>query len=45
VTGDAYGNIMILDLNKKMRLAKKEVGSGKRIIKVSVAGRDHSQDE
>jgi hypothetical protein len=40
VTGDAYGNIMILDLNKKMRVAKKEVGTGKRIVKVAVACRD-----
>ena len=28
-----------------MRVAKKEVGSCKRILKVSVAGRDLAQDE
>jgi len=41
-TGDGFGNIMILDLNKKMRVAKKEVGTGKRILKLSVSGRDLS---
>lgn len=45
VTGDAYGNIMILDLNKKMRVAKMSVGAGNRILKVEVAGRDLSQDD
>lgn len=45
ITGDAYGNIMVLDLNKKMRVAKTNVGQGNRIIKIDVAGRDLSQDD
>jgi hypothetical protein len=37
VAGDAMGNIMVLDLNKKMRVLKREVGNGKRVKMISIA--------
>lgn len=36
---------MILDLNKKVKVARKEVGNGRRILKVAIGIRDFSQDE
>jgi hypothetical protein len=45
VAGDAFGSIMILDLNKKMKVARREVGSGKRISKVAIGSRDFAQDD
>jgi hypothetical protein len=45
VAGDAFGSIMILDLNKKMKVARKEVGSARRISKVAIGSRDLAQDE
>lgn len=40
IAGDAFGSIMILDLNKKMKVGKKEVGTGKRIMRVAIGSRD-----
>ena len=42
IAGDAYGSIMILDLNKKVKVARKEVGTGRRILKVAIGVRDFS---
>jgi hypothetical protein len=36
VVGDAGGNLMVLDLAKKMRVCKVEVGSGRRVQKISI---------
>jgi hypothetical protein len=38
------GNIMILDMSKKTRLCKKEIGS-KRINKISLGTRDGANDD
>jgi hypothetical protein len=45
IAGDAMGNIMILDLNKKMRVAKKEIGNGRRITKIAISSRELSNDD
>lgn len=44
VAGDALGNLMILDLSKKMRVCKKELPA-KRILKVALATRDEALDD
>lgn len=36
---------MILDLNKKLRSAKKEIEVGKRITKIIIGNRDFSTDD
>ena len=35
MAGDKYGNIYLLDLNKKTQIFKKEVCPGKRIIYIN----------
>ncbi|CAD8069736.1 unnamed protein product [Paramecium primaurelia] len=42
--GDSQGNLMILDLIKKIRIAKKET-NGKRILKVCLSDREQAMDE
>ncbi|CAK80013.1 unnamed protein product (macronuclear) [Paramecium tetraurelia] len=42
--GDSQGNLMILDLIKKIRIAKKET-NGKRILKVCLSDREQATDE
>ncbi|CAD8080393.1 unnamed protein product [Paramecium sonneborni] len=42
--GDTQGNLMILDLSKKLRIAKKET-NGKRIVKVCLSNRDEAIDD
>lgn len=44
IAGDSAGNLMILDLSKKMRLCKKELGP-KRILKVTSSTRENAQDD
>lgn len=44
VAGDAMGNIMMLDLSKKTRICKKELGQ-KRVLKVCLGQRDGSSDD